>query len=80
MRKSAKDLLETSEEDMTNLKSQLLDLTTRWDNVNQLNSNKDARLQVTTDYSRIKSGRTAMRHLCAIFIKLVYAICVLNLT
>ena len=46
MRKSAKDLLETSDEDMTNLKSQLLDLTTRWDNVNQLNSNKDARLQV----------------------------------
>ena len=60
MRKSAKDLLETSDEDMTNLKSQLLDLTTRWDNVNQLNSNKDARLQVQirrgwpSDYPKTK--------------------------
>ena len=56
MRKSAKDLLETSDEDMTNLKSQLLDLTTRWDNVNQLNSNKDARLQVCEKRSLREKG------------------------
>lgn len=49
VRKAAADMLDRSEEDTTHLQSQLIDLTTKWEKVENLSAEKEKRLADALD-------------------------------